>query len=145
MYTLIEYSDIYSKTFGSLWQYFKDVPAVNNNGDVLEFNGANATVHWTGQSGDNATKEDEIIVPSKYLVIFDSFWNNIARRLEMALVTYEINLVFSWSANCVLVYTNVANQGATIVVTETKLYDQQLVYQLKIMQNYYKNQVLKNN
>ena len=63
----------------------------------------------------------------------------------MALVTYEINLVFSWSANCVLVYTNVANQGATIVVTETKLYDQQLVYQLKIMQNYYKNQVLKNN
>ena len=124
MYTLIEYSDIYSKTFGSLWQYFKDVPAVNNNGDVLEFNGANATVHWTGQSGDNATKEDEIIVPSKYLVIFDSFWNNIARRLEMALVTYEINLVFSWSANCVLAYTNVANQGATIVVTETKLYDQ---------------------
>ena len=81
-------------------------------------------IHWTGQSGDNATKEDEIIVPSKYLVIFDSFWNNIARRLEMALVTYEINLVFSWSANCVLVYTNVANQGATIVVTETKLYDQ---------------------
>ena len=43
MYTLIEYSDIYSKTFGSLWQYFKDVPVVNNNGDVLEFNGANAT------------------------------------------------------------------------------------------------------
>ena len=30
-------------------------------------------IHWTGQSGDNATKEDEIIVPSKYLVIFDSF------------------------------------------------------------------------
>ena len=24
MYNLIEYSDSYSKTFGSLWQYYKD-------------------------------------------------------------------------------------------------------------------------
>ena len=39
MYTLIEYSDNYSETFGSLWQYCKGVPAVNNNGDFVEFNG----------------------------------------------------------------------------------------------------------
>ena len=26
MYNLIEYSDNYSKTFGSLWQYYKDDP-----------------------------------------------------------------------------------------------------------------------
>ena len=38
MYALIEYSDNYSKTFGSLWQYCKDVTAVNNNGDFVEFN-----------------------------------------------------------------------------------------------------------
>ena len=29
MYNLIEYSDNYSKTSGSLWQYCKDIPAVN--------------------------------------------------------------------------------------------------------------------
>ena len=29
MYNLIEYSDYYSKTSGSLWQYYKDDP--NNN------------------------------------------------------------------------------------------------------------------
>ena len=29
MYNLIEYSDNYSKTSGSLWQYYKDDP--NNN------------------------------------------------------------------------------------------------------------------
>ena len=28
MYNLIEYSDNYSKTSGSLWQYCKDIPAV---------------------------------------------------------------------------------------------------------------------
>ena len=43
MYNLIEYSDNYLKTSGSLWQYRKDIPAVNNNGDIVNFNGANAT------------------------------------------------------------------------------------------------------
>ena len=28
MYNLIEYSDNYQKTSGSLWQYFKDIPAI---------------------------------------------------------------------------------------------------------------------
>ena len=43
MHNLIEYSDNYSKTSGSLWQYCKDMPAVNNAGDIFDFNGTNAT------------------------------------------------------------------------------------------------------
>ena len=43
MYNLLGYSDNYSKTSGSLWQYCKDIPAVNNNGDIVDFNGTNAT------------------------------------------------------------------------------------------------------
>ena len=43
MYNLIEYSDNYSKTSGSLRQYCKDIPAVNDNGNIVEFNGVNAT------------------------------------------------------------------------------------------------------
>ena len=43
MYNLIEYSRNYSETSGSLSQYCKDKPAVNNNGDIVDFNGANAT------------------------------------------------------------------------------------------------------
>ena len=35
MYNLIEYSDNYSKTSGILWQYYKDIPAVNNDGDIV--------------------------------------------------------------------------------------------------------------
>ena len=43
MYNLIEYSDNYSKISGSLWQYCKDIPAVNNNDDIVIFNGVNDT------------------------------------------------------------------------------------------------------
>ena len=38
MYNLIEYSNNYSKTSGSLWKYCKDIPAVNDNGDIVIFN-----------------------------------------------------------------------------------------------------------
>ena len=43
MYDLTEYSDIYSKTSGSWWQYCKDILVINNNGDTVEFNRTNAT------------------------------------------------------------------------------------------------------
>ena len=45
MYNLIEYSDNYSKTSGSLWQYYKDIPAVDDNNDntIVNFNGDNTT------------------------------------------------------------------------------------------------------
>ena len=43
MYNLIEYSDNYSKKFARFWKYCKYIPTVNNNGDFVEFNGANAT------------------------------------------------------------------------------------------------------
>ena len=36
MYNLIEYSDSYSKTSGSLWQYYKDDPS-NNIADSESF------------------------------------------------------------------------------------------------------------
>ena len=43
MYSFIEYSDNYSKTTGSLWQYCKEILAVNNNGAIVDFNSTNAT------------------------------------------------------------------------------------------------------
>ena len=122
MYNLIEYSNNYSKTSGSLWQYCKDIPAVNNNGNIVEFNGANATDSFnfkakiTGQTDDDGEINNvEIMVPLKYL---SNFW----RTLEMALINCEVNLILIWSANCVIVYTNIAYQGATFEITETKLY-----------------------
>ena len=76
MCNLIEYSDNYSKASGSLWQYCKVIPAVNNNGDIVEFNGANATDSFnfkakiTDQTGNKGTRNVEIMVHLKYLAIF---------------------------------------------------------------------------
>ena len=41
MYNLIEYSDNYSKTCGRLWQYCKDIRAINDDGVIVNFNGDN--------------------------------------------------------------------------------------------------------
>ena len=59
MYNLIEYSNNYSRTSGSLGQYCKYIPTVNNNGDIVDFNGANTTDSFsfkakvTGQTDDD--------------------------------------------------------------------------------------------
>ena len=42
MYKLIEYSNNYSKTFGILWQYCRDVPARNDDGAITDFTETNA-------------------------------------------------------------------------------------------------------
>ena len=121
MYNLIEYSDNYSKTSGSLWQYCKEIPAVNNDGDIVDFNGANATDSFnfktkiTGQTNDDGIINIEIMVPLKYL---SNFW----RTLEMPLINCEVNLILNWSADCAIIYTNVANQIPTFGITETNLY-----------------------
>ena len=122
MYNLIKYSDNYSKTSGSLWQYCKDIPAVdNNNNAIVNFAENNLTdsfnfkVKMTGQTGDDGTNNVEIMVALKYL---SNFW----RTLEMPLINCEINLILTWSTNSVIVSTNVANQNAIFEVTDTKLY-----------------------
>ena len=122
MYKLMEYSDNHSKTSGSLWQYFKDIPAVDNNSDIVEFNGANYTdsinfkASITDQSGNNGRIDGiETIVPLKYL---SNFW----RTFEMPLINCEINLILTWSANCVIIYTDFANQNPTFEIPESKLY-----------------------
>ena len=40
----------------------------------------------------------------------------------MTLINCEVNLILTSSSNCVIVYTDVANQGATFAITETKPY-----------------------
>ena len=70
IYNLIEYSDNYSRTSGSLWQYCKDIPAVDDHDNIVEFNDANATDSFnfkakiTSQANKNGRINDaEIMVP----------------------------------------------------------------------------------
>ena len=74
IYNLIEYSDNYSKTSGSLWQYCKDIPAVNNAGNIIDFTTANTTDSFkfktkiTGRTDNDGRIDDvEIMIPLIYL------------------------------------------------------------------------------
>ena len=97
-YNLIEYSDNYSKTSESLWQYCKDILAIDNNNAIVNFTENNLTdsfnfkVKMADQTGDDGTKNVEIMVPLKYL---SNFW----RTREMPLINCEINIILTWSTN----------------------------------------------
>ena len=103
IYNLIEYSDAYLKTSGSLWQYYRDEPAINNDGDIIDFpennNNSNSfkfKQEITGQTGNGGTMDVEIMVSLKYL---SNFW----RTLDMPLINCEISLHLKWSRKCVIV------------------------------------------
>ena len=91
MHNLIEYSDNYSKTSGSVWQYYRDERALNNVGIILDFPDANNSASSkfkqkiTGQTGKDGTKDVHIMVPLKHL---SNFW----RTLEMPLI--DVKLIF---------------------------------------------------
>ena len=74
MYNLIEYSDNYSKASRTLWQYYKEIPTVNNAGNIADFDGANATNSFnfktkiTGQTNNNGIINVKIMVSLKYLL-----------------------------------------------------------------------------
>ena len=53
------------------------------------------------------------MVPFKYL---SNFW----RTLEMPLINYDINLILTWSMNCVISST-AANQVTSFTINDTKL------------------------
>ena len=55
------------------------------------------------------------MIPLKYL---SNFW----RTLEMPLINCEVKLILTWSKNCVIISTNVANQNPTFTITETTLH-----------------------
>ena len=52
----------------------------------------------------------------------------------MPLINCEINLTFTWSEDCLLIYGDVDNQVPKFEITETKLYvpDVKLLHQLKL-------------
>ena len=109
MYNLIEYNDNYSKTSGSLWKYYKDDP----NDDIIQSKSFKSKIIITGKTpATGNTKDVELIVPLKYL---SNFW----RTLEMPLIDCEVNLILTWSKDCVI---SSATGETKFAVTETKLY-----------------------
>ena len=114
MYNLIEYSDNYSDTSGSLWQFKRD--EIINNADVTNDNNAPSfkyKANLIGNTENNGTKNGvKIAVPLKYL---SNFW----RSLEMLLINCKVELSLTWAPICVL--CNLVG-ASTFTLTDTKLY-----------------------
>ena len=109
MYNLIEYSDNYSKTSGSLWQYYKDDP----NDNITQSESFKSKIKITGKTpAAGNTKDVEIIVPLKYL---SNFW----RTLEMPLINCEVNVILTWSPTCAI---SSATGETKFKITQSKLY-----------------------
>ena len=107
LYNLLEYSDNYAKTSGSLWQYYRDEPNENQE----DFESFKSKIKITGKSLAAGNEKDvEIMVPLKYL---SNFW----RTLEMPLIDCEVNFILIWSS------TNSTVAGR-FAITDTKLYVQ---------------------
>ena len=97
---------------------------VSNAGNIVNFDGANATdscnfkAKNSCQTNDDGIINVEIMVPLKYL---SNFW----RTLEIPLINCEVELILMWSAGCVIIYTNVANQNSIVLAFEN---DAHIVY-----------------
>ena len=109
MYNLIEYSDNYAKTTGSLWQYFRDEPVDDDH--IEDSKSFKSKTKITGKT-PNDGNDVEIMVPLKYL---RNFW----RTLEMPLINCQVNLILTWSSTCVITESNGAG---TFAITDTKFY-----------------------
>ena len=113
MYNLIEYSDNYSDTSGSLWQFKRD----EIEGDVdLTVNAQ----HIPNNSSSFKYKSSfitnrigvKIVVPLKYL---SNFW----RSLKILLINCKVELSLKWNENCIL---SSAGTATNFTITDTKLY-----------------------
>ena len=133
MYNLLEYSKNYRKTTGSLWNYYRDEPSnpLSSNSESFKYKTSitgNTYNIGAGEEGYDANKvgknETEVVIPLKHL---SNFW----RSLNIPLINCEVELILTWSKNCVLADMTVdatanpaivAPSGAKFKITDTKLY-----------------------
>ena len=124
MYNLIEYSDKYSDSSGSLWSFKRDkitdnIDVTNDNNTALFKYKSNIIGNTENDGIKNGVK---IVVPLKYS-------NNFWRSLEMPLINCKVELPLKWMENCVLTTAPInanANlsgaDSATLKITDAKLY-----------------------
>ena len=85
MHNLIEYCDNYSKTLGSLCQYYRN----KANATLAHSESFKSKIKITGETPDDGNKKDvEMGVPLKYL---SNFWS----ALEMPSINCEGNLILT--------------------------------------------------
>ena len=116
IYNLLEYSDNYQDSTGSLYQSKRDEPPHDNA------NVANNTTSLVYKSklisgtDDNNLNNVKLVVPLKYV-------SNFFRSLELPLVNCKIDLELRWHKDCMISSANAAaGQVVSFMITNTKLY-----------------------
>ena len=127
MYNLLQYSKNYKKTTGSLWNYYKDEPRDPRFSNSESFKYKTSITGNTynvgdGEEGYNENKvrknETEVVIPLKHL---SNFW----RSFNIPLTNCEVELILTWSKNCILATMTPANHPSREIhfkITDTKLY-----------------------
>ena len=92
-----------------MWQYHRGEPNdILTNSESFKFK-----INITEKApADNNTNNVKIAVPLKYL-------RNFGRTLEMSLINYEVNLILTWSENCVM---SSATGKAKFAIINAKFY-----------------------
>ena len=111
MYNLLEYSDNYEESSGSLYQFKRDEPPPNN--DDVSVDTSPSFKYKSNLLGNEVNVK--IAVPLKYL-------SNFFRSLEMPLINCKIHLELNWTRNCVLSIADGNGGDVSFKITETKLY-----------------------
>ena len=114
----------YSKNYENLkWNYYRDQPSNPLSTNSESFQCKASIVGKTPPNNDSLT-DAEVVIPLKYL---SNFWRN----LDILLINCEVELILTWSKNCVLADLSVnavlnppivPPSGATFQITNTKLY-----------------------
>ena len=122
---MLECSKNYRKTTGSLWNYYRDEPSNPLSSNSESFKYKTNIVGKTPEDNDSLTNA-KVVIPLKHL---SNFW----RSLNIPLINCEVELILTWSKNCVLADMTVrdaegdnpaivAPTGLEFKITDTKLY-----------------------
>ena len=116
MYNLLEYSDNYQDSTGSLYQFKRDEPPHDNANVANDTTSLMYKSKLISGTDDNNVNNVKLVVPLKYV---SSFF----RSLEMPLVNCKIDLELTWHKDCMISSADAAaGQVVSFMITNTKLY-----------------------
>ena len=116
MYNLLEYSDNYQNSTGSLHQFKRDETPDDNANAVNDTTSLVYKSKLISGTDDNNVNNVKLVVPLKYV-------SNFFRSLEMPLVNCKIDLELTWHKDCMISSANAAaNHVVSFMITDTKLY-----------------------
>ena len=143
MYNLIEYSDNYSDTLGSLWQFKSDdVPAYNADLTVNDSQSFKYKAAYVGKTANYNDGKSSVVVPLKYL-------SNFRRSFEMPLINCKVHLELNLIEDCIF---SSAEDSAKLEITDAKLhvsivtlFTKDSVKLTKLLSEKFKRSVYRNN